>query len=364
MHVKITDCYNGVEINKKNMAISNLKIVRGSEHGVPPNLGTAIRLDLNDYEVSDCYIENVKYGVWIADNSSCLRRMTIRNVKEGIRLYNPYMSNAAEFHNIEIDSCYLFGFLMSVNYCKAYINECQFNRVYWYGLWNPFDNGSCEVEYTTFESCGDSAIYVYSKGPNIDLGTDGCSECSEGWNRFLFSQSSFSPLDGYLIYNASDDTTHADNCCWGNSSSDCLWTGWQAWVYYYSDVFPSTVTIKNWNDPHQRKCPCTDYTSKALADNTKNKPVEYSLSQNHPNPFNPITDISYAIPKAGHVSIVIYNVLGQEVVKLVDSYHEIGEYTVSWLSKDQLGNQVASGVYYYQLISEDFVSSKKMLVLK
>ena len=93
-------------------------------------------------------------------------------------------------------------------------------------------------------------------------------------------------------------------------------------------------------------------------------PSSYALFQNYPNPFNPETRIGYQLPEAGHVCLVVFNVTGQEVCRLVDGDQMPGEYLVTWDSKDQLGHPVASGIYFYQLTSGDFRQVRKMLLLK
>jgi len=93
-------------------------------------------------------------------------------------------------------------------------------------------------------------------------------------------------------------------------------------------------------------------------------PREFALSQNYPNPFNPITVIEYALPKASEVKIQIYNILGQKVRSLVDEPQEPGYKRVHWDGKDDRGNEVSSGVYFYRIVAGDFVKSKKMTVLK
>ncbi len=91
----------------------------------------------------------------------------------------------------------------------------------------------------------------------------------------------------------------------------------------------------------------------------KNTPEEFSLSQNYPNPFNPSTSIGFAIKTPGITSIKVYDILGKEIVTLVDEHLDVGDYTVR-LNAEQL----SSGVYYYTLRSGKFVVSKKMLLLK
>ncbi|MBX7152479.1 fibronectin type III domain-containing protein [bacterium] len=98
-------------------------------------------------------------------------------------------------------------------------------------------------------------------------------------------------------------------------------------------------------------------------------PKEFSLKQNYPNPFNPTTQIRYAIPKQGRVSLKVYNVLGHEVRTLEDGFKETGVYDKTWDGKDILGRSAASGIYVYRLeyLSLDgkhLTQSKKMLLLK
>ncbi len=93
-------------------------------------------------------------------------------------------------------------------------------------------------------------------------------------------------------------------------------------------------------------------------------PTEYSLSQNYPNPFNPSTEIAFSIPTSGHVELTVFNILGQEVNRLVDLELTAGEYSVTWNGDDAWGNQVSSGLYLYRLSSGDVTLTKKMILTK
>jgi hypothetical protein len=88
-------------------------------------------------------------------------------------------------------------------------------------------------------------------------------------------------------------------------------------------------------------------------------PIEYSLEQNYPNPFNPITTINYQIPKRGLVSIKVFNTMGKEVATLVNQYKNQGKYIVNFNA-----SELSSGVYFYQIRVNDFVSCKKMVLTK
>jgi len=91
---------------------------------------------------------------------------------------------------------------------------------------------------------------------------------------------------------------------------------------------------------------------------------EYSLSQNYPNPFNPVTSIQYAIPSASRVTLRVYNILGQEVVTLVNQHQEAGRYSVIWDTRDHLGREVSTGIYLYSLTASSFHATRKMVVIK
>ncbi len=94
-------------------------------------------------------------------------------------------------------------------------------------------------------------------------------------------------------------------------------------------------------------------------------PEQFELLQNFPNPFNPETSIRYNLPEASRVSIVIYDLLGRRVRTLIDSQQkETGYFTARWNGLDDLGGQVATGVYIYQLKTSSKSISRKMILLK
>ncbi|HXF49603.1 MAG TPA: T9SS type A sorting domain-containing protein [Verrucomicrobiae bacterium] len=98
--------------------------------------------------------------------------------------------------------------------------------------------------------------------------------------------------------------------------------------------------------------------------NPGQRPQAYSLSQNYPNPFNANTQISFALPKAGKTTLEIFNILGQKVNTLVDEYLQAKSYIVNWDGRDSRGMEVPSGIYFYRLRSQDFLQTKKMLMIQ
>jgi len=100
-----------------------------------------------------------------------------------------------------------------------------------------------------------------------------------------------------------------------------------------------------------------EFTAKAL-------PTVYSLSQNYPNPFNPTTTIDYSIPKSGKVELAIYNIAAQKVRTLVNEKQDASFYKVVWDGRNDNGESVASGMYFYRLVSGKFSKIEKMTLMK
>lgn len=90
----------------------------------------------------------------------------------------------------------------------------------------------------------------------------------------------------------------------------------------------------------------------------------WSLSQNYPNPFNPATRIEYTIPSRCRVTLIVFNVLGQQIITLVDRMQSAGSHSVLWDGTDGHGRSVSSGLYFYQLSFDDVVDTKKMMLLR
>jgi hypothetical protein len=92
-------------------------------------------------------------------------------------------------------------------------------------------------------------------------------------------------------------------------------------------------------------------------------PTEFAINA-FPNPFNPSTTVSYDLPEAAAVTVVVYDALGQEVRRLVSDQKEAGRYQVQWDARDNLGRSVGSGVYIAKIEAGTFTASQKMLLLK
>ncbi|MHC4560963.1 MAG: FlgD immunoglobulin-like domain containing protein, partial [Planctomycetota bacterium] len=93
-------------------------------------------------------------------------------------------------------------------------------------------------------------------------------------------------------------------------------------------------------------------------------PHEFALSQNNPNPFNPATEIRFQLPKPSFVELRIYNSLGQVIKTLADRQYSAGFHSLQWDARDEHGNQVASGLYFYKLTAGSFIAIKKMTLMR
>ena len=93
-------------------------------------------------------------------------------------------------------------------------------------------------------------------------------------------------------------------------------------------------------------------------------PDEYALHHNYPNPFNPSTTILYDVPQEGYVSLIVYDLMGREITKLMNGRMDAGYYSMQWNGRNSFGSMVSAGVYFYQIQVNGFVQTKKMLLLK
>jgi hypothetical protein len=93
-------------------------------------------------------------------------------------------------------------------------------------------------------------------------------------------------------------------------------------------------------------------------------PKEFALHQNYPNPFNPVTTIQYDLPKASHVRLIIYDIMGREVATILNAAMNAGYQSIIWNTRNNYGKPVSAGIYFYHLQTKDFVKTRKMVLLK
>jgi hypothetical protein len=126
------------------------------------------------------------------------------------------------------------------------------------------------------------------------------------------------------------------------------------------DGFSDGYEVKNGTDP-------TDKSDFPLTNSVQDKkviPIKFELMQNYPNPFNPVTYIIYKIPTDSKVRLIIYDVLGRQVNILENINKTVGSYIAKWDGCDDMGQPVSAGIYIYRLQANNFISSKKMILIR
>jgi hypothetical protein len=94
------------------------------------------------------------------------------------------------------------------------------------------------------------------------------------------------------------------------------------------------------------------------------KPGDYYLYQNAPNPFNPSTQIRFLLPEEARIEVIVYNTMGQRIRSLYQGVRPKGGYYVTWNGLDDQGKPMASGIYMVQLITENHVYNRKMVLVR
>ena len=88
-------------------------------------------------------------------------------------------------------------------------------------------------------------------------------------------------------------------------------------------------------------------------------PAEFALLQNYPNPFNPTTNIRFDIPTASNITLKVYDIIGNEIATLVNEFKNPGKYLIQFDA-----SKLSSGVYFYRIQADNFINTKKLLLLK
>ena len=141
---------------------------------------------------------------------------------------------------------------------------------------------------------------------------------------------------------------------------------------YYVDAYPYYGTY-NGKEPSLGKNAIGSYKIIAISsdkitsvdESIAEMPTSFGLDQNYPNPFNPSTMIQYRLKEPTEVKLIIYNILGQKVITLVNQEQVAGSYSVQWNAQNEYGSKVSTGIYFYRLVAgKKFTEVKKMILLK
>jgi len=144
-----------------------------------------------------------------------------------------------------------------------------------------------------------------------------------------------------------------------------------AWVWDVPDVDETSCRVKVlcWDAESNEGSDASDGGFTVISTVTavamlEAAPAELVLRQNRPNPFNPVTEIEFGLPETGSALLEVYNVNGRLITTLADGVFNAGYHRVVWRGTDAFGAEVSSGMYFYRLVTEEKVLTKKMLMLK
>ena len=150
-----------------------------------------------------------------------------------------------------------------------------------------------------------------------------------------------------IWYDDSDNEVYVDNYYTRDHQTGWFYGGPSFWT---ADCFGDLILGPEIVDTH------------AEPEEPSQRIIHFNIQQNYPNPLNPGTRIQYELPKTNHVILGIYNLMGQEVVRLVDEVKDMGIYVIDWDGRDSRGVYLPSGVYIYQFRAGEFTESKKLIL--
>ena len=164
-----------------------------------------------------------------------------------------------------------------------------------------------------------------------------------GLNKIYYNSHNDTTFDFY--YNViTTDTLKAENNFWGTTNADSV----EAHIWHRVD-FPTLGVV--------------DYSPFRLVTNEENNlsviPSEYRLLDAYPNPFNPVTKISFQLPKSEFIKLEIFDITGKLIETLLNKSLNSGKYSITWNAANK-----SSSVYFYRLTSDGFSETKKLILLK
>ena len=228
--------------------------------------------------------------------------------------------------------------------------------------WDPHDD-------TTQEFVG--AFSQIADYPNLEVDSIRVEQCIDSFwiENYGLTLGGKVPGVGWFMPDNSAEVIYTFNSAYDTSECEgkpvgLRYLGEQYSVIYFD--FPLYFIKENQATEllHQVLADLEEYTGVDDDEQKANIPSEFILTQNYPNPFNIETTIEYSLFRNACVHLNIYNILGQKVRTLIDKEQTIGHKKVIWDGKNDKGEVVSSGVYFYRIKAGDFIDSKKMLLLK
>jgi len=384
-HVEKADV--GLTLNEPvGDTVSYSRFYRNYSCGIKVVNSDNVRILYNTVDKDSASTIPAEYGIYIRDitsGASCAAGNTVKFYKNGIYVRNcstllvnnkiyvgnvgikaedcayVYMGNT--YVTGKFDSCYVHS-----KSSKTFINVSQLtggSSSTPYGIIYEDDKGSKlrETEIFGWIDSGHIAVCDKSADDPPDLGT--VDEEGNNWFEHLDSnitayyvwtnmggRGGFGPLGPGGPPQVPEDSLKAEKNYWGDTI---------VYPHHFHgnvDYIPWLDSLPGWT-PQYRPFSPNLVTQSDL-------PKDFRLSQNYPNPFNPHTLIEYDLPEEARVKIKIYNILGQRVITLVDEEKPAGRYQVSWNGRDEKGEQVSTGIYFYRIKAGGFQGTKKLLLIR
>jgi hypothetical protein len=224
------------------------------------------------------------------------------------------------------------------------------------------------VEFWTNDATSDVDVYVYASFDGTDVGSLLASKLNQSFDEAGYHSVE---LDSPLAITSGDDfalVARIQNQTYAyplvSSGGGTIETG--------KTYRRFTATAGDWTDMSgyredlALRARCSQSLVVSADDDLDDEivPSDFALGNNYPNPFNPRTQIEYSIGSESHVTVAVYNILGQHISTIVDETKKPGEYMVEWDATDDSGEPVSTGIYVYRIQAGDFSDTKKMLLLR
>ncbi|HCV42922.1 MAG TPA: hypothetical protein DGH68_05525 [Bacteroidetes bacterium] len=212
-------------------------------------------------------------------------------------------------------------------------------------------------------------VRFYNSRTGTEIGTSDIGTQVDGTTDWTLYHREFVPAAGttyFDVFLSSDSPTSGTGRSWFDDAGIISWSGWKPFNpsdlintpndYYWVQIKSTSQTTSAQVTYRETRY---DDISTSVEEPGLSHPTGFELLQNYPNPFNPSTTIRFVLPSAGHATLRVFNILGQEVATLVNDMQMAGAHTITWKPRT-----LASGVYVYRLQAGHFVDMRKMILLR
>ena len=255
-----------------------------------------------------------------------------------------------------VDKTYLAG--VNGNTLEYKDEDVTNGQMYYYVIWasddysNPSDpsNQAAAMPQDVDAPCTPENFSVEAGDSEVTISWDDCPEPDVA-NYHIYRAIEMGVMMAHLVGLQGDVTSYVDTDVTNGQ------------IYYYKIAAADEAgNLSNLSD-YENATP-TAVLGTDDADDVQILPEAFSLDQNYPNPFNPTTTINYTLPEATEVSIVVYDMMGREVKRLVSEHKDAGYHSITWDATNDRGNKLSGGIYLYSIQAGSYHKTQKMVLLK